>query len=220
MKGKLIIFDCDGVLVDSELLGNKVFSDLLATCGCHITSTDMVTRFRGVKLADILKTLERETSIKLPATFEVDLRRRMSIAFQADLRPVEGALQLIEALRIPFCVASSGPRFKIEENLRSTKLYSHFEGKIFSAYEVGSWKPDPGLFLHAASDMGFTPNECVVVEDSFAGVSAGVAANMHVVALDVFGNDESLSSASIVFNNLAQVREYFAAHKLAHSLGS
>ena len=215
---KLIIFDCDGVLVDSEALGNNIFAELLASYGYRITSDETVVRFRGMKLADCLEILERETSIKLPDTFEVDLRRRMSFTFREHLRPVVGATQLVRSLRIPFCVASSGPRRKVEENLRTTKLYPHFEEKIFSSYDVDSWKPEPGLFLHAAAHFGVAPSECAVVEDSFVGVSAGIAAKMQVLALDVFGDDESLSAASRVFTSLRDIHQYMASENWAKGI--
>ena len=210
-----MILDCDGVLVDSETLGNNALAEMLAVYGHRITGDETASRFRGMKLAKCLEILESETSIKLPDTFEIDLRQRMSSVFQAQLRPVAGALQLVESLRIPFCVASSGPRTKIEENLRITNLYSHFAGKIFSAYDVKSWKPDPGLFLFAARHFGVAPRECVVVEDSFVGVSAGVAANMQVLALNTSGDADSLSAAYRVFDSLDGIHGFLVSRHIA-----
>ncbi|MGB5449396.1 MAG: HAD family hydrolase, partial [Woeseiaceae bacterium] len=160
MAFKLVIFDCDGVLVDSEKLGNDVFAEMLAVYGHRISGDESVERFRGIQFAKCVEILQRETGIELPESFETDFRQRVSSVFQAQLRPVEGALRLVESLRIPFCVASSGPRKKIEENLRTTKLYPHFTGKIFSGYEYNSWKPDPGLFLSAAKHFGTAPGDC------------------------------------------------------------
>ena len=215
MAYELVIFDCDGVLVDSEKLGNIVFAEMLAAYGHRISGSESEDRFRGMKLARCLEILESETGIRLPESFETELRQRMSSVFRAELRPVEGALRLVESLRIPYCVASSGPRKKIEENLQTTSLYSHFNGKIFSGYEYNSWKPDPGLFLSAAKHFGVAPEDCVVIEDSFVGVSAGIAANMTVLALNVREGDKSLAAANEVFESLDEIHKYFVTQKLS-----
>jgi beta-phosphoglucomutase-like phosphatase (HAD superfamily) len=119
-------------------------------------------------------------------------------------------------MQVPFCVASSGPRTKIEENLRTTNLYPHFVDKIFSAYEVNSWKPDPGLFLAAANHFGVAPKDCVVVEDSFVGVGAGIAANMTVLALNARSDDKSLDAANKLFGSLDEIHEFFVSQNLSH----
>ena len=215
MASKLVIFDCDGVLVDSEKLANDVLAEMLAIYGHQISGDESEGRFRGMKLTKCLEILERETGIELPASFEADLRRRMSSVFQAQLRPVEGALRLVESLRIPFCVASSGPRKKIEENLKTTNLYPHFAGKIFSAYEFNSWKPDPGLFLSAARYFGVAPRDCIVVEDSIVGISAGIAANMTVLALNTTVDNRLFAVANKVFGSLDEIHEFFVSKNLA-----
>ena len=215
MASKLVIFDCDGVLVDSEKLGNDVLAEMLANYGHQISGDESKDRFRGIKFTKCLDILEQETGIKLPESFETDFRQRMSSVFRAQLRPVDGALRIVESLRIPFCVASSGPRKKIEENLQTTNLYAHFAGKIFSAYEYNSWKPDPGLFLSAARHFGVTPKDCIVVEDSFFGVSAGIAANMTVLALNATVDNRSLAAAHKVFGSLHEIHEYLVSQNLA-----
>lgn len=189
---------------------------MLADYGHQISGDESQGRFRGMKLAKCLEILERETGIELPESFETDIRQRMSSVFQAQLLPIKGALRLVESLRIPFCVASSGPRKKIEENLQITNLYTHFVGKIFSAHEIGSWKPDPGLFLSAARHFGVAPKDCIVVEDSYVGVSAGIAANMTVLALDETAEKNSLATANKVFESLDEIHEFFVSHDLSH----
>ncbi|MGB5255681.1 MAG: HAD-IA family hydrolase [Woeseiaceae bacterium] len=216
MASRLVIFDCDGVLVDSEGLGNTVFADMLADYGHKISSVESEGRFRGMNVTKCLEILERETGIELPDSFEAEFRQRMSSVFQAELRPVKGALRLVESLRVPFCVASSGPRKKIEENLQTTSLYPHFVNKIFSGYEVGSWKPDPALFLCAAEHFGVAPRDCVVIEDSFVGVSAGVAAGMTVLGLSAAEDHRSVAAADRIFASLEEIHEFFVAHKLSH----
>lgn len=203
------------MLVDSEELGNSVFAEMLAHHGHQISADEAINRFRGVRLGACLEILERETGIALPDSFEADLRLRMSSVFRAQLQPVAGALRLIESLQIPFCVASSGPRQKIDENLQTTGLYPHFAGKIFSGYEFNSWKPDPDLFLSAAKKFGAAPRDCTVVEDSFVGVSAGLAADMTVLALDASMDNQALAAAHKVFGSLDEIHEFFVSQKLA-----
>lgn len=203
------------MLVDSERLGNRVFAEMLAMYGHQISADESISRFRGVNLTKCLEILERESGIKLPEFFETEIRERMSSVFRAQLQPVEGALRLIESLRVPFCVASSGPRKKIEENLQTTNLYTHFVGKIFSGYEFNSWKPDPGLFLSAARHFEVAPEDCVVVEDSFVGVSAGIAANMTVLGLSAAEDDKSVAAAHKIFANLEEIHEFFVSQNLS-----
>lgn len=119
--------------------------------------------------------------------------------------------KLIESITTPFCVASSGPRSKIETSLRTTGLLPHFVDTIFSAYELNSWKPNPDLFLHAADHFDIAPENCVVVEDSYPGVQAGLAANMQVFALDSFETVDQLSGAHEVFSNIAELHDHFAS---------
>ncbi len=188
---------------------------MLAIYGHQISGDESISRFRGMNLTKCLEILERETGIELPESFETDIRQRMSSVFQAQLQPVEGALRLVESLRIPFCVASSGPRKKIEENLQTTNLYPHFVGKIFSGYELNSWKPDPRLFLSAARHFGVAPKDCIVVEDSFVGVSAAIAANMTVLALNATVDDRSLDVAHEVFGSLDEIHEFFVSQNLS-----
>jgi len=203
------------VLVDSESLGNNVLAAMLANHGHQISGDESKIRFRGMKFTKCLEILERETGIVLPESFEFDFRERMSSVFSEHLQPVEGALRLVESMRVPFCVASSGPRKKIEENLQTTNLYPYFVDKVFSAYEEKSWKPDPGLFLAAARHFGVAPGDCIVVEDSFVGVSAGIAANMTVLALNVTVNNRSLDGAKKVFGSLDEIHEFFVSQNLS-----
>lgn len=188
---------------------------MLAIHGHQISADESISRFRGMKLGACLEILQHETGIKLPESFETDIRQRMSSVFQAQLQPVKGALRLVESLRIPFCVASSGPRKKIEENLQTTNLYPHFIGKIFSGYEQNSWKPDPGLFLSAARHFGIAPKDCIVVEDSFVGASAGIAADMTVLALNATVENSSLDVAHEVFASLDEIHEFFVSQNLS-----
>lgn len=171
-----VIFDLDGTLVDSEELCNQAFVDLLPYL--DDTAKGLARKYRGLKLSHIISDLEHRTGERLPSTFEAAYRRRVSELFASHLKPVDGVIDMLENLPAPKCVASGGPRFKIQQALNVSGLLRFFEDRAFSSYDVGSWKPDPGLFLHAAAAMGFRPAECAVVEDSDVGITAALAAGM------------------------------------------
>lgn len=171
-----VIFDLDGTLVDSEPLCNRAFLDLLPRLQLPLET--LIARYRGRKLAEILRDLEQLIGEPLPPDFERRYRLRVEQLFSEGLQASPGAPQMLGSLPYVKCVASSGPRQKIEQALQIAGLASHFEGRIFSAYEVGSWKPDPGLFLYAARQMGVAPRRCVVIEDSEVGIEAARRAGM------------------------------------------
>jgi HAD superfamily hydrolase (TIGR01509 family) len=178
----LVIFDCDGTLVDSEELGTRVLLEMAAELGLQRPLRETNLLFRGWQLDRCVAQLGQWLGRELPADFVAQVRLRTEAAFRVQLQPVPGALEVVRALQLPMCVASSGPRRKIELSLSLTGLLPFFEGRIYSAYEINSWKPDPGLFLHAAREQGADPARCVVVEDSPVGVQAGIAAGMKVFA--------------------------------------
>ena len=168
-----------------------------------------------MKFEAYVDILENETGIALSETFETDVREAMAEVFKKHVKPVEGALKIIKSLKIPFCVASNGPKNKTKENLKTTNLYPHFIDKIFSAYEVKSWKPDPGLFLAAAKHFGVEPKDCIVIEDSLSGVKAAIAAGMTVYALDHTEGDKALAIANKVFGSLDEIREFLVTQNLS-----
>lgn len=175
-----VILDCDGTLVDSELLANGVLAECVAPFGLRMSAEEAMQRYVGGKMADCVADLEARLGRKLPDSFVPEVRRRTAEAFRACLQPVEGAHEMLRRLGVPACVASSGPMEKVELSLAVTGLAEFFpRDRIFSAYDVGSWKPEPGLFLHAATAMGVPPGRCAVVEDSLRGVEAGRRAGMH-----------------------------------------
>ncbi len=177
----LVIFDSDGVLVDSEEIALAVLARAARRAGAQIDLAEALTLFRGLKIADCVVEIERRSGRRVGDRFIEDVRAATALAFEADLQAVEGVHDALAAISIPVCVASNGPMSKLAQTLKLTKLQGRFEGRVFSAYEVGSWKPDPGLFLHAAQTLGADPGRCVVVEDSLTGVQAAKAAGMHVL---------------------------------------
>ena len=141
-----------------------------------------VELFRGEKMARCVATLEARLGKSVPPGFVPRVRERMAEAFRIELRAIDGVEDVLGTLSVATCVASSGPPEKIRLSLGVTGLSKYFQERLFSSYDVGSWKPDPGLFLHAARTMGASPEACVVVEDSLPGVKAGRAAGMRVLA--------------------------------------
>lgn len=179
---RLVIFDCDGVLVDSERLAVKVDVAVLAKLGWSLSEQEVVDRFVGVSDAHFRQEIETHLGRKLPPEWEAEMQALYRQAYEKDLVPVEGVIEALDRITLPSCVASSGSHEKIRFTLGLTGLYKRFEGRIFSATDVGRGKPAPDLFLLAADRMGAAPPECVVVEDSAKGVAAARAAGMNVLA--------------------------------------
>ena len=195
---KCIIFDCDGTLVDSEYLCNLGLEIKLRDYGVESSATKMMEQFRGGKLATILQTIESQHQIKLRDDFVGLYRELVDELFEKDLKPCEGVSAALTEINLPKCVASSGPLEKINKALSISGLSRYFESNVFSSYVVGSWKPAPGLFLHAAKEMGFQPRECAVVEDSVVGVVAAKSAGMRSILYDPNGiHDPELSPFTI-----------------------
>ncbi|HEU0014243.1 MAG TPA: HAD family hydrolase [Longimicrobium sp.] len=177
----LVIFDCDGVLVDSEPIANRVFAEMLAELGLPLGYEETVRTFVGRSMPACVAIVEERIGRPVPAGFTDDFRERTFAAFRRQLRPVAGVEQALDAIALPTCVASSGEPAKIRFTLGLTGLLPRFEGRIFSSVEVERGKPAPDLFLHAARRMGVTPERCAVVEDSVLSAQAGAAAGMTVL---------------------------------------
>jgi HAD superfamily hydrolase (TIGR01509 family) len=174
-----VIFDLDGTLVDSEPLCSKAFLDLLPDL--EDTVTGLMRRYTGLRMADVLSDLSSRLGRRLDGDFDRQYRRHLASLYDSHLTPMPGAVDALARLGYPMCVATNGPVAKMHHGLRVTGLSGFFGPNVFSAYEVGHWKPEPQLFLHAARTMGYAPECCVVLEDSEAGLAAGRAAGMHVV---------------------------------------
>ncbi len=171
-----IIFDLDGTLVDSEPLCNQAFLDLLPELS--LSADNLLVRFRGRKLADILCDIENMIGRALPINFEAAYREQVEVLFKSSLQAFPNVHDALIAIEIKTCIASSGPRQKINSALEKTGLDSIFGERIFSSYDIEKWKPDPSLFLHAASEMDTSPKYCLVVEDSPVGIAAAKSAGM------------------------------------------
>jgi HAD superfamily hydrolase (TIGR01509 family) len=174
----LVIFDCDGVLVDTERIAVRIDVAVLAELGWTMSEAEVVERFMGKSDVEMTREIEAHTGRKLPESWEAPFRHLYREAFAAELQPVPGILEALDAITLPTCVASSGTHEKIHYTLGLTGLYDRFAGRIFSVDDVRRGKPAPDLFLHAASRMGAVPERCAVVEDSPYGVQAARAAGM------------------------------------------
>ncbi|MBK6281768.1 MAG: HAD family hydrolase [Draconibacterium sp.] len=188
MKFKCIIFDCDGVLVDSETISAKIFQEMAAESGFKLDFESVLEQITGTSMTDNLKFFSENIDGELPEDFESEFRKRSYEAFKTDLKPIKGIHDLLEKISIPVGVASSGPVEKIKLNLTTTNLIDYFGNNIFSCYEIGSWKPEPEIYLLAAKKMGFKPGECAVIEDSLAGVQSAKAGGFNVFG---FANDKN-----------------------------
>ena len=182
----LIIFDCDGVLIDSELIAAREHTRTLNNHGFSISQSELMERFTGVASAEMYTELEAEFGQPVPATLHDEVKRAVLRAYESDLKPIPGIHEAIEQLRstepeIGMCVASSSIPVKIEAGLRVTGLHLHFAPNVFSAVQVPRGKPAPDLFLFAAEAMTVSPTNCLVIEDSLAGVQAGLAAGMTTI---------------------------------------
>jgi len=183
VKPDLVVFDCDGVLVDSEPISNRILAEHLTALGVPTTTQESVDRYMGGSLGAVLADVRGRLGREVPADFVARYRADCYAAFEFELVAVEGVEAALDALGdTPTCVASSGEHEKLRRTLGRTGLLPRFAGRIFSATEVARGKPAPDLFLHAAAAMGADSARCVVVEDSPVGVEAALAAGMGVLA--------------------------------------
>jgi HAD superfamily hydrolase (TIGR01509 family) len=198
---RLVIFDCDGVLVDSEGISNAVLADALRALGIDISAQEAHDGYRGMFLTEIAADAERRLGAPLPPDFLGTFERDREDAFRASLQPVPGAAEAVrelKALGFDVCVASQGKLSKTELTLTLTGLRDLFGTEaVFSAHSVGRGKPAPDLFLYAAATMGCAPERCVVVEDTMIGVRAALAAGMRAIAYAPDGEVDAFRSAGV-----------------------
>lgn len=183
MSIKAVIFDCDGVLVDSETISNKVLIEMAAEEGLNLDLNYALTNWQGKDLKLVFEDLNRLKGSSIKASFEEDFRERTFSTFRNDIKPIPGALNLLQKLKLPIAVASNGPRSKMAVTLSVTGLASFFKDKIYSAYDIQKWKPEPDLFLHVASRLQVLPENCLVIEDSISGVEAALKGGFQTYAL-------------------------------------
>jgi HAD superfamily hydrolase (TIGR01509 family) len=199
---ELLIFDCDGVLVHSETISNRVLAEMLTAHGLPTTAAQSRRDYQGLLLADIRARTEQKLGRALPQDWLTRYERARDAAFQRELAPVTGAIEAVQrvtAAGIRVCVASQGRLSKIALSLSLTGLDRLFpQSARFSSYSVANGKPAPDIFLHAAKSMGVAPTHCVVVEDSPSGVTAAVSAQMRAVGFAADSDEDALRMAGAV----------------------
>ena len=207
LSPKLVIFDCDGVLVDSEPVNNRALGLLLSSYGLRLQPDELRTHFRGTANSRLQDIAMAHWGVALPANFSDVLEDAERVALEEGLRAVPGVadvVRLVSASGVATCVASNGSPEAIEQRLKLTGLYPLFAGRLFSAAEVARSKPYPDVFLHAAETLGFPPSECVVIEDSEPGIQAGRAAGMRVLAYAAGPDTAAADSAGVeLFTDMA-----------------
>lgn len=176
----LVIFDCDGVLIDSEIISAQMLVDELATLGVRIDLDYVARHFLGRSYPVVMAQIRAEFGLDLPGDFEDAYRARLLDAFRRDLQVMPGVARVLHRMPVPWCVATSSSPRRAEMSLQLAGLWPLVEGRLFTASEVARGKPAPDLFLHAAARMGVDPARCLVIEDSLTGIRAGRAAGMTV----------------------------------------
>ncbi|PZO35516.1 MAG: HAD family hydrolase [Pseudanabaena frigida] len=210
-KLELVIFDCDGVLVDSEIIVNRVFAETLTEAGFAITYEEASQKFVGLSFATCLEKIEQIFGRTVPPEWLKLCKEREIAALRQELQATAGIDDVLKELSLPKCVASNSSPRHIHLVLGLTGLLDRFNGKLYSCHHVDRPKPFPDVYLHAASQMGYAPENCVVIEDSVTGVKAGHAAGMRVLGYAPsdrhFSHHEALieAGAKLVFEDMREL---------------
>jgi len=200
----LILFDLDGVLVDSEPIATRVLRGVLADAGLPMSEAEVERVFLGRSRGESVTIIEERLGRRVPEGFTADWQGRVLGALRQELKPVPGVAAALERLTVPVCVASGSDPARIRLSLELAGLLPRFDGRVFSATQVARGKPAPDLFLFAARSLGAAPEQCAVVEDSVLGVMAGVAAGMRVLGYAARSPAEALSRAgATTFDDMA-----------------
>ncbi|QKJ89237.1 6-phosphogluconate phosphatase [Paramixta manurensis] len=181
MQVQCVFFDCDGTLVDSELLCTQAYVNTFAQYGVTLSLQEMFEKYKGVKLYDIIADVcqHHQTTVPVEA-LESAYRAEVARLFDQQLKPIQGAKALLERVNVPMCVVSNGTVNKMQHSLGLTNMLRFFGNQLYSGYDIGHWKPEPELMYHAAQQMGVAIEHCILVDDSEAGVNAGIAAGIPV----------------------------------------
>jgi HAD superfamily hydrolase (TIGR01509 family) len=214
---ELVIFDCDGVLVDSDRISLRIQAERISALGLETTYEDCVRDFLGLGMPTTLKVIAERLGRPVPERWVDELDTAVRESFIRELTPVPGIIEALDKLEVPTCVASSGSHEKMRLTLGLTGLYKRFTGRIFSGSEVELGKPAPDIFLHAAARMSVPPERCVVVEDSPFGVTAAKAAGMHALGFAAMTPSKRLAAADSVFVEMGDLPRLVAENSQPRS---
>ncbi|MEQ6890171.1 HAD-IA family hydrolase [Halomonas sp. CS7] len=219
-----LLFDCDGTLVDSEPLLADEMSSSLTEAGLPFRTSDYMGEFRGARFRRIVAALEQRYGSVDPErldALECRMRANLNRRLASELIAIDGAAEALAALsHHPMGVVSNGPENKIRTSLDATGLSAMFGDHLFSAYTAQCWKPDPCLFHHAASRMGFAAEECVVIDDAMVGVRGALAAGMTVIHLNRFPDVEQTPAGAIMISNMFQLPTVIAHLETSRALAA
>jgi HAD superfamily hydrolase (TIGR01509 family) len=212
---ELVIFDCDGVLIDSETIANRVFMEQLGAAGLKMPLEQVMKTFVGRTRDGCIELAGRMLGRPLPEAFGRVWDAALYEALEREVKPVAGIAELLSNLKLPYCVASNGERERMTLALRAAGLLPFVEGRLFTAAEVARPKPAPDLFLHAAKTLGVSPERCAVIEDTPTGIEAGVAAGMPVFGYTgaAHANVEAMRAAGArLFDRMALLPQLLEGH--------
>ncbi|MFG5993992.1 6-phosphogluconate phosphatase [Salmonella enterica] len=205
-----VFFDCDGTLVDSEVICSRAYVTMFRQFGITLELTEVFRRFKGVKLYEIIDTISKEHGVAL-AKAELEPVYRL---FDTELEAIAGANTLLESIKTPMCVVSNGPVSKMQHSLGKLGMLHHFPDLLFSGYDIQRWKPDPALMLHAANAMKVNVEKCILVDDSSAGAQSGIAAGMEVFYFCADPHNKPIDHPNVTtFTDLAQLPGLWKARR-------
>jgi HAD superfamily hydrolase (TIGR01509 family) len=213
-----IIFDCDGVLIDREPLSMRVDQELLAANGVVLSQEEVARRFIGFTFAALIAQVREEFGVELPGDISAEKDRRLIALYLRELAAVEGTIDAVKSLRLPKSIASNSPRHRVEIALRVTGLDRFFDGHITTFEDVSAAKPAPDIYFLAAERAGLVPAQCIVIEDSWAGVTAAAAAGCRVIGFSGLAEDRELAAKMLTEAGAAQV--IASLHDLAEAIRS
>ena len=213
MSVECIFFDCDGTLVDSEMLCTQAYVNTFAKFGAQLSLQEMFEKYKGVKLYDIIADVCQQHGLDTPVeVLEPAYRQEVARLFDLELQPVSGANALLARVSVPMCVVSNGTVPKMEHSLGLTGMLPFFGQHLYSGYDIQHWKPEPELLYHAAQQMGVAIDRCILVDDSEAGARAGIAAGIPVFYYCVDAHNPALDHPLVtVFDDLAQLPDLWRA---------
>lgn len=206
----LVIFDCDGTLVDSEPLTMRLMTHMMSEMGLDVGFDEAMGEFAGKNIMYITSFMEKHIGTFDHLAFEQDYRSRCLKIFDDELESVEGVEDLIKSLKVPSCIASNGPHAKMNVTLKVTSLDKYFsKNNIYSAYDILKWKPEPDLYLYALNQMNCAPQRAIIVEDTIAGLMGAVNAGIDVVAYNPLSNKELFVDGVDNFKTMQAIQDHF-----------